>query len=131
MNRVLRSTLLLLALAQVAAAPAAPLRWHPAVEVAAGGGERGPWRQNQSRYDFVDDPAVAMDAEGGIAVAWVDQKRKDVYFQRFSAEGVAQGRPRNVSDNNATFSWLPRVALAPHDPRTIYLVWQEIIFTGG
>jgi hypothetical protein len=115
----------------VATRAAAQPEWQGVTEIAAGGGERGPWRQNQSRYDFVDDPAVAIDAEGGIAIAWVDQKRKDVFFQRFSADGVAQGKPRNVSDNSATFSWLPRVALSPDDPRAIYVVWQEIIFTGG
>jgi hypothetical protein len=122
---------LLLAATVPAAQAAAGPDWQGVTEIAAGRGERGPWRQNQSRYDFVDDPAVAIDAHGDIAVAWVDQKRKDVFFQRFSADGVAQGRPRNVSENNATFSWLPRIALAPHDPRTVYLVWQEIIFTGG
>jgi hypothetical protein len=86
-------------------------------EIAVGGGERGPWQQNDSRYDYVDDPAVALDEEGRAAVAWVDQGRKDVFF-----EGV------NVSRSPATFSWLPRIALAGN---RVFVLWQEIIFSGG
>jgi hypothetical protein len=86
-------------------------------EIAAGGGERGPWRQNDSRYDYVDDPAVAIDDEGRAAVAWVDQGRKDVFF-----EGV------NVSRSPETFSWLPRIALSGN---RVLVLWQEIIFSGG
>ncbi len=96
---------------------AAALAWHGAVEIAAGRGERGPWQQNESRYDYVDDPAVALDERGAPVVAWVDQGEKDVFVN-----GV------NVSRSPATFSWLPRVALAGNH---VYVLWQEIIFSGG
>jgi hypothetical protein len=86
-------------------------------EIATGGGERGPWRQNDSRYDYVDDPAVAIDEQGRAAVAWVDQRGKDVLLG-----GV------NVSRSPATFSWLPRLALAGN---RVLVLWQEIIFSGG
>jgi hypothetical protein len=109
-----------------AAAIAASVAWQGVTEIAAGRGERGPWRQNESSYDFVDDPAVAIDAEGGIALAWVDQKAKDVSFRRLGGDGAV-----NVSQSPATFSWLPRVALAPGDARKVFVAWQEIIFTGG
>jgi hypothetical protein len=39
--------------------------------------------------------------------------------------------PVNVSRSSATFSWLPRIAASPKQPATVYLLWQEIIFSGG
>jgi hypothetical protein len=118
-----------LAIAALAAVPS-PLAWEPAIEVASGRAERGPWRQSESRFDYVDDPAVAVDAEGGVAVAWVDQARKAVLFQRYSPEGKARfAQPADVSRHPETFSWLPRVAIAA-DGR-IFIAWQEIIFSGG
>jgi hypothetical protein len=122
--------LLITAYVTLANAPP-PIKWLGITEIAAGRGERGPWRQNDSRYDYVDDPTVAIDDKGEIAVAWVDQAKKDVFFQRFSKDGVKQGLSVNVSKNPATFSWLPRVASAPDNPQKIYILWQEIIFSGG
>jgi hypothetical protein len=102
--------------------------WQGTVDVATGGGERGPWRMNESRYEYVDDPTVAID-ERGIAVAWVDQAQKDVFFRRYSADGKPLGAAVNVSRSPRVFSWLPRIALAPDG--AILLLWQEIIFSGG
>jgi hypothetical protein len=93
-------------------------------EIAVGGGERGPWRQNESRYHYVDDPAVAIDEAGETAVAWVDQGRKDVFFRH-------AGQTVNVSRSPGTFSWLPRLITSPARPQVFHLLWQEIIFSGG
>lgn len=120
-----------LAAAASTAGPAA-IQWLGDIEVATGAGQRGPWRQNDSDYDFVDDPAVALAADGSGAVAWVDQARKAVLFQR-----VALGRPGleaeplDVSRQPGTFSWIPRLAFAPDAPRQLYVLWQEIVFSGG
>lgn len=108
-----------------------PLSWHGSTEIAAGRGERGLWRMNESEFDYVDDPSVAIDARGGIAVAWVDQARKDVFFRRYSAGGVPLGKAVDVSRSPAVFSWLPRVALAPGEPQRVFILWQEIVFSGG
>jgi hypothetical protein len=120
-------------LAASAATPiaAVDIAWEPGVEIAAGRAVRGPWKQNESRYDYVDDPSVAMAGDGTVAVVWVDQKRKDVFFQRVGADGVRRGEPVNVSRSPCTFSWLPRIALAPGDADQVFLLWQEIIFSGG
>lgn len=126
-----RLAALLLAAFAVAAQAAEPLSWHGSAEIAAGRAERGPWRMNESRFDYVDDPSVALDERGEAAVVWVDQARKDVFFQRFSAEGARLGEPVNVSRSPAVFSWLPRVALSPREPRKVFVLWQEIIFSGG
>ncbi len=40
------------------------IAWRPAVEVIDGRGVRGPWQQNESNYDYVDDPSVAIDDAG-------------------------------------------------------------------
>ena len=106
--------------------------WRGSVEIAAGGGERGPWQQNESRYDYVDDPTVALDRSGNAAVAWVDQGRKDVFFTIFGAEGKPRlADPVNVSRTPAVFSWLPRVVLSPLRPGDVFILWQEIVFSGG
>ena len=123
--------LLLAAFATASAQAAAPLAWRGSAEIAAGGAERGPWRMNESRWDYVDDPSVAIDERGEMAVVWVDQARKDVFFQCFSATGAKRGDPVNVSRSPAVFSWLPRIALSPRDPRKVFVLWQEIIFSGG
>ena len=107
----------------------AMLVWHGSTDIAVGRAERGPWQMNESRYDFVDDPTVAIDERGGIAVAWVDQARKDVLFQRFSAEGRKLGQSVNVSRTPGVFSWLPRIAVDSRE--RVFVLWQEIIFSGG
>jgi hypothetical protein len=126
----LAALFLALTLFSLAAPPV--VLWQGSTEIAAGRGEKGPWRQNDSRYDYVDDPAVAMDDRGRLAVAWVEQARKDVWFQRFAADGTTRiGKPVNVSRSPATFSWLPRVAIAPDAQQHIFILWQEIIFSGA
>jgi hypothetical protein len=108
------------------------ISWHASAAIASGRGEKGPWQQNDSRYDYVDDPAVVIDAGGRTAVAWVEQGRKDVFFQRLGSDSTTPiGKPVNVSRSPATFSWLPRMALSPDDARHVYLFWQEIIFSGA
>lgn len=114
------------------ASRAADIAWQPPVTLARGAGQRGAWRQNDSRYDFVDDATVALAPNGTAAVAWVDQARKAVLFQRISPQGQPQlPAPVDVSRRPATFSWLPRIALAPDAPQLVYVLWQEIIFSGG
>ena len=77
-------------------------------------------------------PQWRSTTEGSIFVAWVEQARKDVFFQCFSADGKKQlAQPVNISRSPATFSWLPRVVVAPQAPQQLFLLWQEIIFSGG
>lgn len=127
------ATAMLVAAAGAQAQP--PLAWSSPTPVAIGPGERGPWQQNDSRYDYLDDATVAYDAGGDLALAWVDQKRKDVFIRKLgAADGMPLGVARNVSRSPATFSWQPRLALAdgePGRPGTLYVLWQEIIFSGG
>ena len=112
--------------------PSPPLEWQAPLDLATGRGERGRWQQNDSRYDFVDDPSVALSERGEAVVAWVDQAKKDVFLQRFSAEGRGLlSEPADVSRSPATFSWLPRVAMVPGAPDKLLVAWQEIIFSGG
>lgn len=108
------------------------ITWEPSVEIATGGGQRGPWRQNESEYDYVDDPAVALDANGAAAVAWVDQRHRDVFFQAYERDGKPRHRqPVNVSHSPEVLSWLPRLVLSPVHPGEVYVLWQEIVFSGG
>ena len=126
-----RAAPLLLAGLIAVALPAAgqPPAWDGNTEVAAGRAQFGPWQMNESRWDYVDDPTVAFDDRGGIAVAWVDQGRKDVFFQKLDANGKRLADPVNVSRSPKVFSWLPRIAL--DSSGRIFVLWQEIIFSGG
>jgi hypothetical protein len=109
--------------------PRAPIEWDAPKELASGGGERGPWQQNNSRYDHVDDPSVVLASDGAAWIAWVDHRTKDVLFQIVERDGSQRlAAPTNVSRTPAVFSWLPRLALTGD---TIHVLWQEIVFSGG
>ena len=106
--------------------------WQEKIEIATGGGLRGPWRMNRSVYDYVDDPSVAINGNGIVGVTWVDQARKDVLLQVFDSAGNARfDRPINVSGTPKVFSWLPRILIGSGDARDIFVLWQEIVFSGG
>lgn len=120
---------------EAARVPGVLLEWEAPVTVAAGGAHRGPWRMNRSDWRFVDDPTVALQAEGLLGVAWVDHTRKDVLFQLYGGDGAPRfAEPVDVSRSPEIFSWLPRLVLTDGaDPETleVHLVWQEIVFSGG
>lgn len=102
------------------------------IEIARGLGERGPWRQNESDFAYVDDPTVALFRDGTAAVAWSDQAHKDIQLQLYTPGGQALlAEPVNVSATPSTFSWLPRLAIAPDNQESVYALWQEIVFSGG
>jgi hypothetical protein len=125
------SSLLLCLVLSAPALAQSPVGWRAPVEVASGGGTKGPWRQNESTYDYVDDATVALDALGAAYVAWVDQRRKDVFFQVYEGNGKPRlKQPINISRTPAVFSWLPRIALGAKS-RDVYVLWQEIVFSGG
>jgi hypothetical protein len=108
------------------------IAWDKKIEVATGGGYRGPWRMNDSDFRYVDDPTVAINEKGVVGVAWADQARKDIFFQAFEPDG----KPRfekavNVSRSPRIFSWLPRLVMASRNAGEVYILWQEIVFSGG
>ena len=106
--------------------------WGEQIQLASGGAYQGPWRMNESAFHYVDDPTVAINDEGVIAIAWVNQSQKDIFFQAHSPDGEKRfEQPVNVSRTPKIFSWLPRMAMTSDDPNTVYLVWQEIVFSGG
>lgn len=108
------------------------LDWSEPIEVASGDAYHGPWRMNASQFLFVDDPTVAINEDGMVAVAWANQSRKDIYLQIYDAGGKKQfGTPVNVSRTPKVFSWLPRMVITDVEPFSVYVLWQEIIFSGG
>ncbi len=108
------------------------IKWDENIEVASGDAFRGPWRMNESKFDFVDDPTVAINEQGHVGVAWADHPKLDVYFQLYAPDGEAQlEEPVNVSASPNTFSWLPRMVITSDHPMKVYLLWQEIVFSGG
>ncbi len=135
--RLGRESFVFLAVALFAAvapgqADAPGVTWDERIEVASGGGYRGPWRMNESEYDYVDDPTVTIDAQGFVGVAWADQSGHDIFFQIYGPDGKSRlEAPVNVSKSPRVFSWLPRMVMAPGGGREVYLLWQEIVFSGG
>jgi hypothetical protein len=87
---------------------------------------------NDSDWRFVDDPAVALGDGGTAGVVWTDHVAQDLFFQGYGSGGEETlDRPVNVSQNPDTFSWLPRMVFPNGARDTIYVLWQEIIFSGG
>ncbi len=106
--------------------------WQDPIEVASGKGHKGPWRQNDSDFRYVDDPSPAIGPNGEIGVVWVDQTRHSVLFQIYEPEGALRFEtPVDVSRSPDIFSWLPRVAFANDGTDDVYVLWQEIVFSGG
>jgi hypothetical protein len=128
---------LLLAVALIAApAPrqtdSPEVAWDEKVEVASGKAFRGPWRMNESEFHYVDDPTVAINQEGVVGVAWADQARRDILFQIYEPNGEKRLKePVNISKSPQIFSWLPRMVIASKGASEVYILWQEIIFSGG
>lgn len=142
MKRTLHARLWLVAGAAIALAacrgdsarPEAHRFWAGAetVEIARAAAVRGPWRQDQSNFDYVDDPAVAIAGDGRVAAAWVDQARRSVHVRVIATAGPAQQAAAvPVPGVSGAFSWMPRILFAPDDGRTVHLLWQEIVFSGG
>lgn len=111
----------------------AGIEWHDdPVEVATGEAFQGVWRMNDSDFRYVDAPSVALDDDGIATVVWADQAAQDIYLQRYDRDDqTLLSSPVNISRSDDIFSWLPRVVTAADDPDTLYVVWQEIIFSGG
>jgi len=110
----------------------AAINWMERIEVAGGKAVRGPWFMNESVWHFVDDPSVAITDQGNAGVVWVDHSRKNVLFQVITPEGEQRfAEPVNISRSPDIFSWLPRVIMTSGDPEEVYVLWQEIIFSGG
>lgn len=106
--------------------------WTGPIDVAAGAADRGPWRMNESVWRFVDDPSVALSENGTAGVVWTNHVEQDLFFQAYDHDGTeTRAQPVNVSQNPDTFSWLPRIVFPTGAPDTIYVLWQEIIFSGG
>ena len=132
-----RGLFVLLAVALIAApaprqAGASGVTWEEKIEVASGGAYRGPWRMNESEFHYVDDPTVAINEQGFVGVAWADQSRQDIFFQIYEPDGKRRfEEPVNVSGSPRIFSWLPRMVIASGDARDVYILWQEIVFSGG
>lgn len=106
--------------------------WGGRIEVASGDAYQGPWRMNESEFDYVDDPTVAINEAGDVAVAWVDQSRKDIFFQIYTPDGQTRFETSvNVSSTPNIFSWLPRIVTTSGELSAVFLLWQEIVFSGG
>ncbi len=115
-----------------ARAQSAGVIWDEPIQVTSGEAYVGPWRMNASQFHYVDDPTVAIDENGAVGVAWADQTQRDIYFQSYARDGTKRfAQPVNVSHTPKIFSWLPRMVIAGSDPSSVYILWQEIVFSGG
>jgi hypothetical protein len=111
--------------------------WEEPLNIAKGAGYQGPWRMNDSKFNYVDDPTADFLGGGEIGMAWVEQSDKNIYFQRIAPNNNRRfNQPVNVSQSPEIFSWLPDMHIlpksrTPNDSAHVYLLWQEIVFSGG
>jgi hypothetical protein len=107
------------------------IEWEERVKVASGDARMGPWRMNDSEFHLVDDPAVSLNDNGEAAVAWADLEKQEIMLQIFESNGRKRfDEPVRVPSDDGVFSWLPRVLISSGGER-IYILWQEIVFSGG
>jgi len=110
----------------------AGIQWKERNEIDSGDGYQGPWLMNESEFRYVDAPSVDINDNNYIGVTWVDQSHKNVQFQLFDAKGEKRfDEPINVSRSPDIFSWLPRVIISGGEANEVYILWQEIVFSGG
>ncbi|MEZ4600099.1 MAG: sialidase family protein [Syntrophotaleaceae bacterium] len=108
------------------------IKWKDKIEVVSGEAYRGPWRMNESEFRYVDDPTVGINGDKAVGVAWADHDRKDIFFQVFEKDGKKRFQePVNVSRSPSIFSWLPKLVMTSGRPGRVYVLWQEIVFSGG
>lgn len=108
------------------------LEWSEPVVVDEGPARRGPWRMNDSKFHYVDDPSIAVTDDDSLAVTWVDNRRQNIFFRRYDRKG----RPLleqavNISKSPEIFSWLPRIETNGPGGQYVFVLWQEIVFSGG
>lgn len=108
------------------------VRWSEPITVATGGTTVGPWRMNRSTWEYVDNPVADL-TEDRIGIAWVDQRRRDVLLQSYGRDGRSLlEEPVNVSRSPDVFSWYPDIIVdESRSPASVYVLWQEIVFSGG
>jgi hypothetical protein len=110
----------------------ADIEWKEKILVASGDVYQGPWRMNESEFHYVDDPAVAITDGGKTGIAWADQREQDLFFQLYNSGGEPiLESPTNISQSPGIFSWLPRMTINPDDTDQIFILWQDIVFSGG
>lgn len=108
------------------------IHWEEKIEIASGDAYQGMWMMNESDFRYVDAPSVDINENSYTGIVWVDQSRKDVLFQLFEPDGEKRlDEPVNVSRSPDIFSWLPRVVISGGSANEIYILWQEIVFSGG
>lgn len=108
------------------------IRWEEKTEIASGDAYQGMWMMNESDFRYVGAPSVDINENKYTGIVWVDQSRKDVLFQLFEPDGEKRlDEPVNVSRSPDIFSWLPRVVISGGSANEIYILWQEIVFSGG
>jgi hypothetical protein len=80
----------------------------------AAGMPQGPeFQVNTFTTNFQVRPAVAMDAQGGFVVVWVDQFRNQIFGRRYDAAGAVQGGEFQVNTYTTGFHQDPAVAMDP------------------
>ncbi|WP_157960459.1 sialidase family protein [Marinimicrobium alkaliphilum] len=105
-------------------------RWQAPTRVAEGPASTGPWRMNDSEFHYLDDATVALLDDNELVVVWADNERQTLYLQRYDADNQPRfDDPVSISRSPSVFSWLPRVAFTDDDH--IYVLWEEIVFSGG
>ncbi len=106
--------------------------WDEIKKLEGGEAHQGRWEMNDSDFRYVDDPSVAVHDDGHTAVVWADQEEQNIFLQVFEPDGEERFSDAiNVSQQGEKFSWLPRLKFNPENPDEIYVLWQEIIFSGG
>jgi hypothetical protein len=111
--------------------PVHEVTWGKRIEVASGDAYQGPWRMNDSAFHYVDDPTVAINEAGVVAVAWADQSRQDIFFQLYAPDGEKRFEaPVNVSRTPQLFLASADGHYLQRSERGVYPLAGDRLFRG-
>ena len=86
------------------------------------------FRVNDHEPALQDFPDAAMDDSGNFVIAWLDyrnQGRADIYMQRYSPAGIAQGANSKVNDNPAP-AFHRFVAISMNGAGNFVVAWEDM-----
>jgi len=69
-------------------------------------------------------PCISVDDSGNFIIAWVDRENDDIYAQRYSSDGTAQGSNFMVNDDQGD-TWQYEPSISVDGNGNIIITWED------
>ena len=124
----MRTWLLVLAACSAPVKPD-PIEWAPPIEIAKGGGYKGPWHQNESASTTSTIRRLRSTRAAVASLHGSTMTRKSALCSA-SSRAAAPARGQRIADADRVLV-AAASRISPRDPKHVFVVWQEIVFSGG